>query len=326
MRLLAVLIGLIAVVGVGMDEAHAQSSEVGEYAIYRSDGTPATMDDLVAMLNTVDVIFIGETHDDPTAHVLQDSLLRRAEAEAREANRPLALSLEMFERDVQPIVDEYLAGTITERHFVDDARAWSNYRTDYHPLVERARSGDHPVLAANAPRRYVNRVAQRGRSALDSLSSWALQWLAPLPYPGPSDAYQQKWLDLMRASMPADHGAAAPDSVKASPHGHPHAMSGPSPMLQAQALWDATMAHTIARHLLRAPASLVVHITGGFHVSRGTGTPEALQHYRPSARSLVVMIEPADDPSSFDAEEHGELGDFVILTEAAKVPSRSQKR
>ena len=29
--------------------------------------------------------------------------------------RPLTLSLEMFERDVQGVMDEYLAGSITER-------------------------------------------------------------------------------------------------------------------------------------------------------------------------------------------------------------------
>lgn len=30
-------------------------------------------------------------------------------------HRPVALSLEMFERDVQGIMDEYLSGAITER-------------------------------------------------------------------------------------------------------------------------------------------------------------------------------------------------------------------
>ncbi len=29
--------------------------------------------------------------------------------------RPLVLSLEMFERDVQSVMDEYLSGSITER-------------------------------------------------------------------------------------------------------------------------------------------------------------------------------------------------------------------
>jgi len=306
----------------------------GDYVIYISDGTPMSLDRVISALDTIDVVFIGETHDDPTAHALQDSLLRRVEQAADTAGRPIALSMEMFERDVQPIVDEYLSGHIAERHFIDDARAWQNYRSAYRPLVERARAGGYPVLAANAPRRYVNRVAREGPAALETLPSWARDWLAPLPYPGPSDAYRDKWRTLMRRAMPDDHGGAPADSTDASPHGrpdgqeaaHPHGAgsSGPSTMLQAQALWDATMAHTIARHLLRRPGAIVVHLTGGFHVSSGTGTPEALRHYRPSARSLVVMIQPAADPSRFEPEQHEGLGDVVILTEEAQVPSRTR--
>lgn len=95
-------------------------------------------------------------------------------------------------------------------------------------------------------------------------------------------------------------------------------------MLQAQALWDATMAYTLAEHLTRRPSTLVLHVTGAFHVSRGTGTPEALRHYRPSARILVVLVRPTDDPSSFDRSEHAGLGDFVVLTLASRVSSRQQ--
>jgi uncharacterized iron-regulated protein len=91
-------------------------------------------------------------------------------------------------------------------------------------------------------------------------------------------------------------------------------------MLRAQALWDATMAHTIARRQMNTPDAFVLHVTGGFHVSGGTGTPEQLAHYRPSARSLVVSIRPADDVTAFDIDEHTGLGDFVILTDAERVP------
>lgn len=35
--------------------------------------------------------------------------------EACRTGRPVALSLEMFERDVQGVLDEYLSGSITER-------------------------------------------------------------------------------------------------------------------------------------------------------------------------------------------------------------------
>jgi uncharacterized iron-regulated protein len=288
----------------------------GAHAIYTSGGDPATMDDIIAAADTVDVVFVGEVHDDETAHALQILLFDRLVEST--TDRAVALSLEMFERDVQPVLDEYLAGTISENHFVDDARAWQNYVKAYHPMVEQARAKNLVVLAANAPRRYVSQVARGGQSALNGLSDWARQWVAPLPFPGPTEAYQDKWNTLMRQAMPPGHGSAAPDtSARQSPHGAQegaHGSTGPSTMLQAQSLWDATMAYTIAEHLTRQPQCLIMHVTGAFHVSRGSGTPEALQHYRPGTRDLVVLIRPTEDPEAFDLEEHAGLGDFLILT------------
>lgn len=328
----------------------------GAFHIYTSDGVPATLDEVVAATDTTDVVFIGEVHDDANAHVLQDSIWQQMVE--RSQGRDVALSLEMFERDVQPVLDEYLSGSITERHFTEDARAWQSYPTAYRPLVETAKQNGVPVLAANAPRRYVNRVARSGREGLSELSAWAKQWVAPLPFPGPSKAYREKWERLMRTAMPAGHGTEGGESTDAgstdsestdsestdsathdrdrsssaaqqstaqqetashvAPHGTGvHGSPGKqpvSPMLLAQSLWDATMAYTIAEHLTRYPGHRVLHVTGAFHVSKKTGTPEALQHYRPGTRALVVLIRPVDDPRAFDQDAHTGLGDFVILT------------
>ena len=355
--LLMVFAGIVApdVRGQAADSLQdATPDTTAAYQIYTSDGAAATLADIVAASDTVDVLFVGEVHDDPGAHALQDTLFARL-IDRHHATRPLALSMEMLERDVQPVVDEYLAGRITESYFRDDARVGANYVQARRPLVERARRHDLPVLAANAPRRYVNLVARSGPAALDSLSAWAHPWMAPLPYPKASGAYRAKWEKRMREAMPPGHGtrrdsaaadtaaspqdaapsdhpspdtssdaaASAPEGRGAPSHGtSPHA--GMSRMLQAQALWDATMAYTLAEHLTRHPSALAMHVTGSFHVSRGTGTPEALRHYRPSARSLVVLVQPTDDPSSFDRSQHAGLGDFVVLTPARRVSSQQR--
>ena len=51
---------------------------------------------------------------------------------------------------------------------------------------------DIPVLAANAPRRYVNRVSRLGPESLEALSGAAESWLPPLPYPPASPEYRQE--------------------------------------------------------------------------------------------------------------------------------------
>ena len=109
----------------------AKSSLVlGEnYRIFDKDGNPVVLADLIQKIKEVDVTFLGETHTDSVAHLLQALVLK----ETSDANQ--ALSLEMFERDVQYVVNEYLAGLIIEEHFLKSARPWDNYSSDYRELI-----------------------------------------------------------------------------------------------------------------------------------------------------------------------------------------------
>ena len=72
---------------------------------------------------------------------------------------PIVIAMEMFERDVQPVLDQYLAGTITEEQFLKDSRPWPRYATDYRPIVEFARAHHLPVIASNVPRHIATDVS-----------------------------------------------------------------------------------------------------------------------------------------------------------------------
>ena len=267
--------------------------EGSDFVVYRADGQAASFDDVIREAGDVDVVFVGEEHNDPITHRVQAQLFQAAFT-AHASSRPVVLSLEMFERDVQYVLDEYAAGLITEDHFRSSSRPWGNYETDYRPMVEFAIVHGLEVVAANAPRRYVNRASRLGRDSLDALGPEARRHLPPLPYPEASEAYQAEWDALM--------GEAAAH-MRGSP-------------IDGQTLWDASMGHSVAGALDRHPGALVVHMAGGFHVENGTGTPEALQHYRPGSRALIVAARPAPDPTAWDPERWAGLGDFVVLTQA----------
>lgn len=123
-----------------------------------------TMTQMLDRLSRADVVFFGEQHDDPETH--------RAEAETLDAicrlGRPVVLSLEMFERDVQPVLDDYLAGRIGESEFFARTRPWANYTAGYRRLVELARARHWPVVAANVPRPLASAVGRKGMAALDT--------------------------------------------------------------------------------------------------------------------------------------------------------------
>ena len=269
-------------------------SQDARYSVFDRSGNAASLDKIVESLDGVDVIFLGEFHDDAIAHAIQLELFRAAH-KRHGSTRNVALSLEMFERDVQSILDEYLAGLITENHLMSAARPWNNYKTDYRPLVEYAKENKLPVVAANAPRRYVNMVSRSGRDSLKKLSKDAKKNLAPLPFAQASPAYATKFNALMGQNSP---------EVKA----------GLVNILDSQSLWDATMAHAISRQL-KKKNSLVVHLNGGFHSEGRLGTPEHLEKYKKGVRYIVVTMRYEDDFRSFDATKHANLGDFVILTD-----------
>lgn len=249
-----------------------------------------------AMLRS-DVVLLGEFHDDAVAHALKFALLKHvatrlghtkspsqqpqqtqqpqqqagqahhppqapAPAAAESAqqqlpSRPLILSLEMFETDVQTTLDEYLADLIPASDLLKDARPWSNYEHDYQLLVQFCKAHKLPVVAANAPRRYVSLAGRQGSEALLRLLDASKQWLPPLPHAPSSEAYVakvQRNMAQAAASMQAleqqqqqHKQPEGPSSTAADGKGCPYiGLTVSSNFLAAQSLWDATMvsAHT----------------------------------------------------------------------------------
>ncbi len=342
------LLATLALLPFGWVSVSAQDVDyTHHFRIFTGAGEPASLEDLTQAMTEAEAVLVGETHTDPVGHWIEAELLRRmlewyGAGEESGALRTVALSLEMFERDVQSVLDEYLQDLITEEQFEASAHPWEYYDTDYRPMVEMARARGAPVIAANAPRRYVNRVTRLGRDALLDLSPQARASLPPLPFPHPSEAYREEWNALIRempmvqqcpppegeeegqGDAPMEHpdtGQAAGMEMMRPSHEPPgeeapsHASSFMENALHAQTLWDASMAYAVTTFLQMNPGALVLHMVGGFHVKNHTGIPETVQLYRPGTRSLVVHIDLAEDFTYFDPDEHAGRGDFVILTD-----------
>jgi Uncharacterized iron-regulated protein len=267
------------------------------FTVFDGTGKRSKLNAIISTLGQYDVVFLGEMHDDSVGHAIQAEIFRTAVNEFA-GKRRVTLSLEMFERDVQTVLNEYLADQITETHFLLNSRPWPNYKTDYRPLVELAKEKKLDVVAANAPRRYVNMVSRGGREPLNGLSAEARTWLPPLPFAEASEAYSKKFRALMSNSGEAAMGI---DNI-----------------LNSQSLWDASMAFWISESLKKNKGSLVVHLNGGFHTESRLGTVEHLMRYNPQARALVITMRYEKDFKTFDAAKHAGLGDFVILTDDAQ--------
>lgn len=292
------------------DEAVAMLDIVDgvDFRVFDREGRATTLDAIVRAALSEEVILVGEEHDDVVGHVFESRLFRAVLSEIADpagAGRPVVLSMEMFERDVQYIVDEYLDGLISEAHFLRSSRPWDEYDARYRDLIEAAREFGAPVVAANAPRRYVNRVSREGPASLQALPAEARRFLPPLPYPGPSAVYLAQWDALMAEAMAGMETGGGQPAAPTAPHGN---------VVQAQALWDAAMGHAITEALVRHLGGLVVHFAGSFHVEKGTGISERIEDYRPGTRVLSVVMTKVEDVDAWSEADHGDLGDFVVLT------------
>jgi uncharacterized iron-regulated protein len=220
------------------------------------------------------------------------------------------VSLEMFERDVQPLLDQYLAGTISEANFLAGGRPWDNYLTDYRPLVELARVRGWPVLAANVPRRLASAVSRRGLALLDTLNAADRRFMAR-EHSCPKDAYYTRFAETMKG-----HGAG----------GGPPTAADAAAMAQmtdrfyeAQCVKDEAMGEAIADAFTRAPkGSVVLHVNGAFHSDQGLGAAERTRRRLPKASSIVLTAVPVADLSKADTKVHADKADYVLFTRAPR--------
>ncbi len=253
------------------------------------------------------VVFMGEQHDDPQSHKVELALF---ETLHQKAGKKLTFALEMFERDQQAALDDYLAGKTTEAEFGNRAKWWPNYPTDYRPLIEFAKAKQIPVTASNAPGRIVKRVGKEGATAvLSSLPNDDKALIAAqnsVPDLNGGDEYAKRFAGVMGAGGGHGETTMPADMVQR--------------FFEAQCLRDDTMAESVAR--LTDAGRTVLHLSGGFHIASGLGTMQRFLWRRPllAPYTRVVQIIPvksAPDPVRDKSEAH-----FLIYVPDTRPPAK----
>lgn len=247
-----------------------------------------SLDDIVADMANADVLFFGEEHNDSIGHYLEVTLLKKL---AAAYGNKVGLTLEMFHTDVQPVIDEYLAGIITEKNFMKEARAWNNYK-DYKPMIEFAKTEGIAVIGGNAAARYSNSVTKNGLEVLAKLPATSKQFLPPNAIDTLIGRYYDKFIGLL-----GGHGMGA------------------MKVYQTQNFWDATMAWSIAKFAKENKGKKIFQVNGRFHSDEKLGTYAQLKKIAPKLKTLNIAAFAAEDFANPDWEKHKDLGDYVILTD-----------
>ncbi|MFW0717931.1 ChaN family lipoprotein [Pedobacter sp. N23S346] len=247
-----------------------------------------TVDDIVAEMKNADVLFFGEEHNDSIGHSLETEIFKKLNHAYPER---VALSMEMFHTDIQPVVNEYLADVISEKNFIKEGRAWENYN-DYKPLVEYAKTNKLQVIAANAAARYSNAVTKNGLAVLNNFPKTSSNFLPPLSIDTATGRYYEKFTGLL-----GGHGM------------------GTMKVYQTQNFWDATMAWSISKFNQVNKGIKIFHLNGRFHSDEKLGTIAKLRQYSPQLKILNISAFADEGFEKPEWNKFSGLGDYIIITD-----------
>ena len=262
----------------------AFKSDKNAYMLFDAKGKECHYAKMLEQSKDADVVLFGEQHDNPINHWLEQELTKDL-FEAKKDN--LVLGAEMFEADDQIVVNEYLSGSLTEKTFKDECKLWTNFPSDYKPLLDFAKKNKLRFIATNIPRRYANMVYTRGLEKLDSIDKEATRWIAPLPI-----AYDKT------LKCYADIFAAA--------KGH-----GGENLPKSQAVKDATMAYFILKNL--SAGQTFIHYNGSYHTDNHQGIVWYLKQVKPDLKIVTIGSTEQDSVDDLTKENEG-LGDFILVT------------
>jgi uncharacterized iron-regulated protein len=232
---------------------------------------------VLQQLAIADVVYLGETHDNPADHQAQLKIIQ-----ALYQKQPqLAIALEMFQRPYQPVLDRYLAGQITEAELKQQSQfdqRWGYDWEQYAPILRFAKANRLPLIALNTPTEITRKVARQG---LASLTASDRQFIPPTTEIRTDNNAYRRRIQKIYEEIHQSHSSS----------------KNFEQFFQAQVLWDETMADRIAQIATTHPNHQIVVLAGQGHIIYGDGIPSRVARRlknTPNFVQCLVLLNPED--------------------------------
>ena len=261
------------------------AQELEAFRIFDSKGKEVSFQKMMTKVSQNQVVLFGEFHDNPISHWLELHVLMELNKKA--AGPKLAVGFEMFELHQVKALNDYIANK-SYKTLKDSTELWTNFKTDYKPVLDSAIAQGNTPFAANVTRKYASLVFKKGVGALDTLTAEQKKMMAPLPFPFDSTLTQYVELIQMGKEMHA---------------------SGIN-FAYAQAIKDATMAHSIVQHVKKG--ELVYFLNGAFHSDFHQGIMWYVQQYAPGTTVGTITTVSQKDLRKLQ-KEHLNRADFIVV-------------
>jgi len=249
------------------------------------EGKSISFGQLIEQLQSKELIFVGEVHDNPEHHLIQVQILQALMARYG----PLTVAMEFFDETRQPVLDRYLKEEVSETVFLKDVdwdKSWSFPYHFYRPIIFLSKEKGRALLGINVPHNIVRKVA---RSGLDSLTP---------------EERDQVAKEINLDNQP--HRDYLSEVFK--DHSHHHQLKNFEYFYQAQCVWEETMAENIARYLADNRGKMVV-FAGNGHITDRFGIPERVLR-RLQVSLATIVLYPLTDRTIMNEE----MADYIWLT------------
>lgn len=272
--------------------------------------------DFKAVLKDANAVFSGESHDQLKDHLAQLEALKALGAARGEK---VAVGFEMLNMTLQPVLDEYAAGKLTEEEFLAKADWKTEWGFDfnlYKPIFDFIRANKLKALALNLPRKVVSTIA---RSGLDGLSPEQKKYLPAKVEITKNEAYIAYIRDSFgnhgKARAGTAAGRAEKDFLREYILGKRQKSMGDmftfENYLAAMCAWNEAMGARLADFLNDNPGFAGQVVAGSGHVIYNAGIPASVGSRTSGLRSVSFYPqEAAACPAAMPAADAG-LADFV---------------
>ncbi len=238
------------------------------------------------------VVYLGETHDSVKDHENQLKIIK-----GLHQRRPkIAIAMEMFQHPYQGVINQYLAGELTESELIEKSeykKRWGFPWEYYAPILSFAKEKKLPVLALNTPSEITRKVARQGLESLTAEEKKSIPPVAEIRTD--NQEYRQLALAAFQHHQAGGHGNSA----------------SAERFFLAQVLWDETMASGIANFVQENPNYQVIVLAGQGHVVYGYGIPSRVERRLKDRKNFLqrsVLLSPPSDA----APKNKQIADFIL--------------
>jgi len=250
--------------------------------VHTETGRVVSFEELMADLEDVRIVYVGERHSNEAHHDVQLRILKAL----YEKDPALLVGIEMFVSSDQEVLDQWSAGRLDEETFLKEADWEEKWKFDfglYRAIFDFIREGALKVVAINVPCSIVEKVARVG---LDGLADKERDQIAQK-----IDTSREEH----RVYVESIFGTHESDEISAFEF-----------FYEAQCVWEDSMAEAISRALNN---KRMVVITGNGHIAHKFGIPDRA-FKRTNASFLTVM------PLAVGTEVESDAADYIWVTRA----------